>query len=63
MIKLHKILRLLHVAACPIVFVLFYGRSWKRGVFEVVMNDHFLVFLSVWVPFPNFLGRLRCGLY
>ena len=44
MIELHKIIRLAHVVACVIIYILFYGRGWQRGVFKIKMNDHFLVF-------------------
>ena len=53
MIELHKIIRLSHLAACSVVFILLYRRDWQRRVFKVVMNDQFLVFLSSWVLFPN----------
>ena len=58
----HEMIRVLHVVACPIVFILSYDQSWQRGVFKVMKNDHFLLFLAVWVLFPKFLGRLRSGL-
>ena len=41
MIELHTIIRLPHAVACAIIFVLFYGRGWQRGVFKIKMNDHF----------------------
>ena len=49
MLELHKTIRLSHVVACPIVFILFYVRSCQGGVLKVVKNG-FLVFLAV-VPF------------
>ena len=52
-----------HVVACVIVFSLFDERGWQGGVFKVMKNDQFLVFLAVWVLFPEFFGRLRNGLY
>ena len=58
MLELHKIIRVSNVVMCPIVFVLFYRGDWQEGVFKVIKNDHFLVFLAVWVLFPKFLGRL-----
>ena len=39
------------------LFFLFYGWGWQGVVFIVMKNDHFLVFLTVWVLFPKFLGR------
>ena len=41
----------------PIVFILFYDRDGQGGVFKVVKNDNFLVYLAVWVLFTKFLGR------
>ena len=41
MIKLHKIIRLLHVVAWPVVFVLLYARGWQGGVLKAIKNDHF----------------------
>ena len=38
----------------PIVFILFYDRDWDGRVFKLMKNDHFLVFLTVWCPFPTF---------
>ena len=61
-LELHEMIRLLRVVAFPIVFILFYGRNWQEGVFKVMKNDHFFVFLAVWVLFPKFLGRLKGNL-
>ena len=30
MLELHKIIRMLHVVSCPIVFLLFYERGWQE---------------------------------
>ena len=57
MLELHKIIRVPHIVARPFVFVLFYEQCWQGGVFRVVRNDNFLVFLAVWVLFFTFLGR------
>ena len=45
MLELHKIIRVSHVVAFPIV-ILFYKGSWQGGVLKVMNND-FLVFLAV----------------
>ena len=58
-LALHEMIRVLHVVACLIVLILLYCQGWQGGVFKVVKNDHFLVFSSVFVHFPKFLGRLR----
>ena len=56
-LELYEAIRVLHIVACPLVFILFYERSCQGGVFKIMKNDHFLVFLSVWVLFPEVLGR------
>ena len=63
MLELHKIIRLTHRVACPIVFILFYERGWQGGVLKVMKNDHFLGFLAVWVLSPKFLGSWRSNLW
>ena len=62
MLELHKIIRVSDVVVCPIVFISFYEPSWDEGVFRVMKNDHFLVFLAISVLFPKSLGRLRSDL-
>ena len=37
--------------------VFFYERGEQGGVFKVMKNDHFLLFLAVWVFSPKFLSR------
>ena len=39
MLELHKIMRASHVVVYPIVFILFYERSWQEGVLKVMKND------------------------
>ena len=56
MLELQKTIRVSHLVRCPIVSLLFYKRGWQRGEFKVMKNDHFLVFLVVWVFFPKFLA-------
>ena len=51
MLKLHKIIRVSHVVASSIVFILFCERSWQN--FE---KWSFYSVLSVWVLFPKFLA-------
>ena len=55
-LELHETIRVSHVVAGPIVFILFYDRDGQGGVFNVMKNDHLLIFLAVWVLFPKFLG-------
>ena len=54
-LQLHEMIRLLHVVACPVTSILFEDRDWQG---EVMKNDLFLVFLSVWVNFPKFLDPI-----
>ena len=51
MLKVHKIIRAPHVATFPIVFILFYDRDGLGGVFKIMKNDLFLIFLTIWVSF------------
>ena len=59
MLELKKTIKVSHVVAYSIVFILFYERSWQGGVLKVMKNDDFLVFLAVSVVFPKNLGGLR----
>ena len=61
--ELYETIRVPHIVARPFVFILSYERSCQGRVFKIMKNDHFLVFLSVWVLFPDFLGRWRSDLY
>ena len=36
MLELHSYVRVSHVVACKIVFILFYEQSWQREVFKVM---------------------------
>ena len=56
-------IRVLHVAACPVGFNLICDRFQHGGMLKLVKNDQFLVFLAIWVLFPTLLGRLRSDLY
>ena len=55
-LKMHEIIRMSDVLACLIVFPLFYKRGSHGGVFKVIKNNHFLVFLAVWGLIPKYLG-------
>ena len=63
MLELHKIIRVSDGVAYPIVFILFYEKDWRGGVFKVFENNHLLMLLAVWVFFPKVLGRLMSDLY
>ena len=56
-LKLHKIIRVLHAVACPVVFALFDDLDWQERVLQSMKNEHFLVFLAVLVLLRKFLGR------
>ena len=34
--KFHETIQVKHVAACPIVFILFYNRDWEGGVLKLL---------------------------
>ena len=48
----NKIIKVLHLFVCPIVFILFYGLDWQGGVFKIMKNDHFL---NIFISFGLFL--------
>ena len=50
-LELYEAIRVRQVVAYPIVIILFYDRDRQESVFKVMKNDHFLVFLDVWVSF------------
>ena len=54
LLELHKIIRLSHVVTCPVVFILFYERSYQGGVFKVMKNNEFLVLLNIGSISPSF---------
>ena len=56
-LKLHDIIRVIHVLACPVVFIWFYDRDIQGGVLKFIKNDHFFILLPVCVLYPKFLGR------
>ena len=50
-LELYEAIRVRQVVAYPIVIILFYDRDRQESVFKVMKNDHFLIFLDVWVSF------------
>ena len=62
MLKLNKIIKVSHVVASPIVFILFYEWGWQGGVFIVIKNVPFYYFNRLG-SFPKFLGRLKSSFY
>ena len=59
MLELHKLIKVSHEVACPIVLILFYEGNWQGGLFKIMKNDHFLVLLAVWVLFPYVFGQVN----
>ena len=56
-LKLHEMIIMLPVVACPIIFILYDDREWQEKVLQIVKNDHFLVFLIVF--FLKFFGQFN----
>ena len=48
-LKLYEKIKALHAFVCPILFILFGYLDWQAIVLKLMKNDHFLVFLAVWV--------------
>ena len=57
-LELHETIRVSHIVVFAMVFLLLYKQSWQEGVFKVMKNDYFLVFLSVSLLSPKFFSRL-----
>ena len=55
MLQLHEPIRVLHIVTYPTVFILFYDRCWREGVFKPIKNDHFLIFFL----FPQVYGQVK----
>ena len=55
--------RLSDLLAFPIDFNLHYDQGQQEGVLKPTKNDHFQVFLVVWVLFLRFWCRLLDGIY
>ena len=45
MLELQEMIRVLHVVPYSIVFILFYGQGWQGGVFKVMKNDFFYIYI------------------
>ena len=56
-LQLDETMRMLHIVACPIVFLLFYERGWQRGVFKVMKNDFFFSVFSYLGTFLQVFGH------
>ena len=56
MLELHHVIKVSHVFACPMVFILFCEQSWQRGVFKIMKNDHFFRIFIRLSPFPQVFG-------
>ena len=62
-LELHGVIRLLYLVTCPVDFNLISDGGQQGGVLKPTKNDHFQIFLTVWVSFLKFLGRLRSGIF
>ena len=51
--------KILHVVACPFVFILFYCRDWQGGVFKVMKNKHFFSIFIRFGLFPQVFGKVN----
>ena len=46
---MQEIVRVSDVAACPMNFNLLCDQGQQGGVLKLLLKDHFLIFLGVWV--------------
>ena len=51
--------KMLHVVACPFVFILFYGRDWQGGVFKVKKNKCFFSIFISFGLFPQVFAKVN----
>lgn len=63
MLEMQEIIRVSHVVAYPMAFILLCDRGQQGGVLKATKTDHFKVFLAVGFFFLKFLGKLRSGTY
>ena len=63
-LKFHEMIRVLHVVALPIIFILFGDQDWQGGVLKFMKNDHdhFSVLLAIWVLSLKILDKVRVEL-
>ena len=59
MLQLHNLMKLSHVVACPIVFILFYDQSWQGGVFKFMKIDYFSSVFSALGHFSQVFGKVK----
>ena len=62
-VGLREMIGVPHAVLCLINFNLLCDRGQQGGVPKPTENDHFQVFLAVWVLFLKRLSRLRSGVY
>ena len=55
-LELYETIRVPHIVACPIVFLLFYERSWQGRVFKFMKNNNFYCFLPFGSLSPSFFA-------
>ena len=57
-LEFHEMVRVPHVVACPVVLNFICDRTQLEVVLKVAQNDHFQVFLAIWVLLLKFLSSL-----
>ena len=62
-LELQEMIKVAHEVACRIGFSLICNRGQQERVLKPTKNDHFQLFLVVWVLFLRILGRLKSGIY
>ena len=61
--EFHEMIRMSHVVACPITFILLCDQSRKGEVLRIMKNGQLEVFSVVVVCFFTILGSSRRGSY
>ena len=58
-LELHEIIRVSYAVPCPITFTLFYDLGRQVGVFKLMKNPQYSVFLAVSVLFYQVFGHVK----
>ena len=58
-LKLHEMIRMLHVVPYAIVFILFDDYNWQKGVLRLMKYDPFFSIFSKFSPFPQVFGQVK----
>ena len=57
-LEFHEMIIVPHVVACSMVLNFLCDRTQLEGVLKLAQNDHFQVFLAIWVLLLKFLSSL-----